>query len=44
MAQHLEVLQRLVQQTTTYELLAGGDLHRQPGLLAHLLDEAEKKT
>jgi hypothetical protein len=43
MAQHLEVLKCLVQQTTTYELLAGGDLHQQPGLLAHLLDEAERR-
>jgi hypothetical protein len=43
MAQHLEVLKRLVQQTTTYELRAGGDLYRQPGWLAHLLDEAEKE-
>jgi hypothetical protein len=44
MAQHLEVLKRLVQQTTTYELRVGGDLYQQPGLLAHLLDEAEKET
>ena len=41
---HLEVLNRLVQQTTTYELRAGGDLYQQPGLLAHLMDEAEKET
>jgi hypothetical protein len=43
MTQHLDVLKRLVQQTTAYELRAGEDLHQQPGLLIHLLDEAERR-
>jgi hypothetical protein len=40
MGQHLEVLKGLVQQTVSYELLAGQDLYHQPGRLAHLLREA----
>jgi hypothetical protein len=42
MPQHLDVLKRLVQQTKTFELLAGGDLHQQPGLLGQLLSQAEE--
>jgi hypothetical protein len=41
MAQHLEVLKRLVQQTATYELRAGLDLYRDPMTLTRLLNEAE---
>jgi hypothetical protein len=44
MPQHLEVLKRLVQQATAYELRAGRDLYQQPGLLMHLLHEAEGDT
>ncbi len=43
MPQHLEVLRRLVQQASTYELLAGRDLHQQPDLLGWLLSQAEEK-
>jgi hypothetical protein len=41
MAQHLEVLKRLVQQTATYELRAGRDLYRDSMTLTGLLNEAE---
>jgi hypothetical protein len=41
MGTHLEVLKGLVQQTVSYELLAGQDLYHQPGRLAHLLCEAQ---
>jgi hypothetical protein len=41
MAQHLEVLRRLLQQTVAYELHAGLDLYHRPLTLVHLLDEAE---
>jgi hypothetical protein len=41
MAQHLDVLKRLMQQTTTYELRAGLDLYRNPLTLVRLLAEAE---
>jgi hypothetical protein len=41
MAQHLETLKCLVQQTATYELRAGLDLYHHPGLLEDLLAEAE---
>jgi hypothetical protein len=41
MAQHLEVLKRLVQQTASYELRAGLDLYRDPMTLTRLLNEAE---
>ena len=40
MAPHLEVLKRLMQQATSYELHAGLDLYQQPGTLGHLLAEA----
>lgn len=40
MAQHLDLLKRLVQQTTSCELLAGKDLYQQPARLGPLLDEA----
>jgi hypothetical protein len=43
MGQHLEVLKGLVQQTVSYELLAGQDLYHQPGRLAHLLHEAHRE-
>jgi hypothetical protein len=43
MPRHLDILKRLVEQTTTYELLAGGDLHQQPSLLGELLSQAEEK-
>src|SRR5262249_8470835 len=42
MPQHLEVLKCLVRQTKTYELVAGVDLHQQPGMLGELLQEAEE--
>jgi hypothetical protein len=41
MAQHLEVLKRLMQQSATYELRAGLDLYRNPLTLVRLLAEAE---
>jgi len=41
MAQHLEVLKRLVQQTVPYELRAGRDLYRHPVTLGRLLAKAE---
>jgi hypothetical protein len=41
MAQHLEVLKRLMQQAASYELHAGLDLYQQPGTLVRLLAEAE---
>jgi hypothetical protein len=41
MARHLDVLTGLVQQTTTYELLAGHDLYHQPGQLVPLLHAAD---
>ena len=41
MSEHLGVLQRLVQQTATYELEAGLDLYRQPSQLGHFLAEVE---
>jgi hypothetical protein len=41
MAQHLEVLRCLLQQTVIYELQAGLDLYYQPLTLVHLLAEAE---
>jgi HPr Serine kinase C-terminal domain len=41
MAQHMEVLKRLVQQTASYELRAGLDLYRDPMTLTRLLNEAE---
>jgi hypothetical protein len=40
-SQHLEVLKHLVQQATTYELLAGGDLSQHPRRLVSLLAAAE---
>jgi hypothetical protein len=43
MAQHLEVLTRLLQQTVTYELQAGLDLYHQPLTLAYLLAAAEER-
>jgi hypothetical protein len=36
----MEVLKRLVQQATSYELYAGRDLYQQPGRLGRLLAEA----
>jgi hypothetical protein len=41
MAQHLEVLKRLVHQAVTYELLAGRDLYDSPGQLVRLLADVE---
>lgn len=41
MAQHLEVLKRLLQQTDTYELSAGRDLYRDPAKLIGLIQEAQ---
>ena len=41
MARHLEVLKRLLQQTTVYELQAGLDLYHEPVTLMRLLNEAE---
>ena len=41
MARHLEVLKRLLQQTTVYELQAGLDLYHEPMTLMRLLNEAE---
>ena len=41
MRPHLEVLQGLVRQTTTYELRAGRDLYEEPCTLMRLLREAE---
>jgi hypothetical protein len=41
MRPHLDVLQRLLQQTTAYELQAGRDLYEAPRTLVHLLREAE---
>ena len=41
MAQHLEVLKRLVHQAVTYELLAGRDLYHFPGQLVRLLADVE---
>jgi hypothetical protein len=41
MPAHLEVLTRLLQQSATYELLAGRDLYHDPLTLEHLLREAE---
>jgi len=41
MAQHVETLKHLVQQTTPYALSAGRDLYAQPGRLVHLLHAAE---
>jgi hypothetical protein len=38
MSAHLDVLGRLLRQTTPYELRAGQDLHRAPELLADLLE------
>lgn len=40
MAQHLELLKRLLQQTETYELTAGRDLYREPAKLMDLIQEA----
>lgn len=40
MAQHLEVLKKLVGQAATYELRAGLDLYHNPIKLVHLLKEA----
>jgi hypothetical protein len=40
MTPHMEVLKRLVQQATSYELYAGRDLYQQPGRLGRLLAEA----
>jgi len=44
MAQHLETLKDLVQQTTQYELCAGRDLYAHPSRLLHLLSAAEGGT
>ena len=41
MAQHLELLNRLLQQTETYELTAGRDLYHEPAKLIGLLQEAQ---
>jgi hypothetical protein len=41
MTRHLELLKRLVQQSTTYELRAGLDLYRDPMTLIRLLNESE---
>jgi hypothetical protein len=41
MAQHLELLKRLVQQTQIYELKAGADLYRDPAKLIDLIHEAQ---
>lgn len=41
MAQHLEVLKRLMQQSAVYELRAGRDLYQNPLTLVRLLAEAE---
>ena len=41
MTQHLEVLKRLLHQTTVYELQAGLDLYHEPMTLMRLLNEAE---
>jgi hypothetical protein len=43
MAQHLELLKRLLQQTDTYELSAGRDLYRDPAKLIGLIQEAQEK-
>jgi len=40
MTQHMEVLKTLLSQTTTYELQAGLDLHRDPLTLERLLTQA----
>jgi hypothetical protein len=40
MSAHLDVLGRLLRQTTAYELLAGEDLHRAPEGLIRLLERA----
>jgi hypothetical protein len=44
MAPHLETLKHLVQQTASYELLAGRDLYAHPERLGHLLHGAEGGT
>jgi hypothetical protein len=44
MQPYLEVLRRLLQQTTTYELQAGRDLYEHPLTLVDLLAEAEGGT
>jgi hypothetical protein len=44
MRPHLDVLQGLVQQTTTYDLKAGRDLYEEPRTLGRLLREAEGVT
>jgi len=44
MAQHLETLKDLVQQTTQYEVHAGRDLYAHPSRLLHLLHAAEGGT
>jgi len=41
MPPHLDVLQRLLEQTTSYELQAGRDLYEEPRTLVRLLREAE---
>ena len=41
MAQHLELLKRLLQQTDTYDLSAGLDLYRDPAKLIGLIHEAQ---
>jgi hypothetical protein len=41
MAPHLAVLNDLVHQATSYELLAGRDLYKQPGRLVSLLAAVE---
>ena len=43
MARHLEVLKKLLQQTTAYELRAGIDLYRDPAKLVRLLAETRGK-
>jgi hypothetical protein len=43
MARHLEVLKKLLQQSTAYELRAGIDLCRDPAKLVRLLAEAQGK-
>jgi hypothetical protein len=41
MPHHLEVLNKLIQQSASYELRAGIDLYRDPMTLTRLLNEAE---
>jgi hypothetical protein len=41
MAQHLDLLKRLLQQTDTYELSAGRDLYCDPAKLIRLIQEAQ---